>query len=693
MTAMISDSFPGAMTARGRPAGGEVVHGRAEEQKIVRQLLRHAQQGAGGVVLVEGEPGIGKSLLLRDSTDKAAEQRFSLAAGAEDRLGQGIPFFALRWALREPFAGPGADDLGRDLPDATAWWITRVRAHLEQRAAAAPVLVCLDDLHWASPATLATLRALLRDLKRHPVAWLLARSGTSQCPADYLFSLLEKDGAARVTLAPLDEDAVAAMLTDAFGALPDQGLADLARDAAGNPSLVAELIAGLRDDHAVRVAGGRAVLVSARLPRRVHLLAERRLAGLGKQARQLLVTAAVLGPAFRLEDAAEMLGESPATLLPAVEEAMDAAIVAAAGHAFAFRHQLLCRAVGETIPPPARKALHRQYAELLLTRGQSATRAAGHLLRAAHPGDPLSLAGLDKAAAQTLGSAPQTAAALAVRALELTSPADPAAQSRAVAAVEALATAGRLDRAARIAGDMLAKPLPTAVEDRLRCALASVLCAGGQARGAADQVQLVLSRPQLSDEVRDHALTAQLQALAGLRDELAGAVADTILAAPGRHSDHTAAAARLARAVVSWDNGHIGEGLELLRDAARHPVAISPDARHAQPLLALAAALIDLRQIKEAEDMLCATDNTAWQKIPAGAALSLLQARIHLAAGRLADAAAKGQAGVTLARGPRRAQLRLSSKQRTERDRAAPWRSHGRGPAHRLPHRREPAVR
>ena len=202
---------------------------------MVRDLLRRARRGAGGVVLVEGDPGTGRSGLLRDATDDAAELGFSLAAGAADPLGQAIPFFALRAALREPFAGLTADDPGRDLPDAAAWWITQIRAHLEQRAAAAPVLVCLDDLHWASPATLAALRALPRDLKRHPVAWLLARSSTSQRATDYLFGQLEQDGAARVTLAPLDQDAVAAMLTDAFGAPPDQALADLARGAAGQP--------------------------------------------------------------------------------------------------------------------------------------------------------------------------------------------------------------------------------------------------------------------------------------------------------------------------------------------------------------------------------------------------------------------------------------------------------------------------
>jgi DNA-binding CsgD family transcriptional regulator len=653
MTATITDSSSAGhagTTPPERPAGREVVRGREAEQKIVRDLLRRTQRGAGGVVLVDGEPGIGKSLLLRDATDEAAERGFSLVAGAADQLGQAIPFFALSAALREPFAGLATGDLGRDLPDAAAWWISQTRTHLEQRAAVAPVLVCLDDLHWASPATLAVLRALPRDLKRSPVAWLLARSSAPHRDVDYLFGQLEQDGAARVILAPLEQDAVTAMLTAAFGAPPDQGLADLACSAAGNPALLAELLGGLRDDHAVQVAGGRAVLASARLPRRIHRLAQRRLDGLSPRARHLVVTAAVLGRAFRLEDAAEMLGQTPAALLPAVQEAMDAAIITAAGDAFAFCHQLLRRAVGEMIPRPARNALHRQYGEILLTRGESADRAAGHLLQAAYPGDPVSLAGLDKAAAQTLACAPQTAAGLALRALELTPPADPAALSRAVAAAEALTAAGRLDQAARIADDMLARPLPPAAEDRLRCALASVLCAGGQARDAAGQAQLVLARPQLPRGVRDQALTAHLQALTGLRDDLAGPAADAVLAAPDQHDGHAATAARLTRAVLAWDSGQISDALDLLRGAARHSTGTCPDARHVRLLLALAAALVDLRQLGEAEDILRAADNPALESIPAQAGLSILRARIHLAAGRLADAAADGQAALATAR-------------------------------------------
>ncbi len=172
------------------------------------------------------------------------------------------------------------------------------------------------------------------------------------------------------------------------------------------------------------------------------------------------MTAAVLGPSFPLEDAAAMLGRTSAALLPAVEEMMAAGLLAAVDDGFCFRHELLRRAVRDTIPPPGRTALHRQYGQLLLRRGDAADRAAGHLLRAAQGGRAAALADLDTAVAQTLRSAPPTAADLAVRVLELTPSGGPDELPRAVAAAEALAAAGRLEQAGRIASDTLAKPLP-----------------------------------------------------------------------------------------------------------------------------------------------------------------------------------------------------------------------------------------
>ena len=638
MTTVISEHSPRARGSIAPHRAQNAVRGRAEERGAVRDLLDRAERGNGGVVLVEGEPGIGRSLLLRESVDEAAVRGFSLAVDTADQLGQTVPFFSVRRALGESFARVIAEGSDYDRPTTPAWWIGQIRAHLEQRAATGPVLVCLDDIHWACAPTLAALRTLPQELKRYPIAWILARCTTQRQEAEHLFSLLENDGAARVGLAPLTEEEAAALLADAFGAPPHPGLRALAAGAGGNPWLLSELINGLRDEDGVRVTDGRATLVLGDLPERMRRAARQRLHGISKQARHVLTTAAVLGTSFRLEDAAEMLGETPAVLLPAVEETMAAGITTADDNQFTFRHQLLRRAVGEMIPQPGRNALHRQYGQILLSRGQSAVLAASHLLQATDPGDPASLADLDAAAEQTLRTAPQTAADLASRVLGLTPPDSQDALPRAVAAAEALAAAGRLDQADRVVRDTLVKPLPPVAEARLRCVLSSVRCSRGEARDAAADARTILVRPDLPDGPRDNAMAAFLQALASVRDESADSLAKTVLASPDRYGPHVVVAALVALAVTSWDKGRPCETLELLRDAARRQTAVSPDARHVQPLLVLAAALVDLRQLDEAETILEAADTRALRAIPAQTAASIVRARIHLASGRLADA-------------------------------------------------------
>ena len=319
-------------------------------------------------------------------------------------------------ALRQPLTGGGSqqDDPG----DAISSRLGELQGQLIERAAVAPVLVGLDDLQWACQATLLALRVLSRQLARYPVAWVLARSDIRPGnQADLLFEMLESDGATRLVLAPLSDDAVTGVLTDAFAAPPDAELLRLAAGADGNPSVLTELIRGLQDERAVRVAGGQARLLSAALPARVRRLAGQRLDRLSGQAQHLLKTAAALGGSFRLADVAVMLGDTPAGLLPLVDEALAAGIVLADEAAFSFRHPLLGRAVGEMIPRPARSALHGQFGEILLRRGEPAAGVAGHLLEAASTGDAAQLAGLDKAAAELVSSGPQAAARLAVRAL------------------------------------------------------------------------------------------------------------------------------------------------------------------------------------------------------------------------------------------------------------------------------------
>jgi len=618
------------------------LRGRDPERAVIRELLRQAERGAGGVVLVEGEPGIGKSRLLRDACQEAGDRAFSLVAGAADPLAHATPLFTLRAALHEPLTGPAA---GHGCPEAPgqAYQLGRIRSRLEERAASAPLLVCLDDLHCEGEGTLAALRSLRRDLCRRPLAWLLARSNIVRCGADHLFALLERDGAARITLGPLAQDAAEMMLADAFGAPPDSSLTALAQDAAGVPALLAELIDSLRENQAVEVRGGRAVLVSDYLPPQFRHIAQRRLRQVSGHTRHLLVTAAILGPAFRLEDVAEMLGESPASLLPAIEEAIEAALVSTAGNEFSFRNELLRRAAGDMIPAPARAALHRQYAEILLDRGACPTDAASHLLQAAGPSDPASLPSLDRAVARTIRSAPQVAADLAVQALKVTRPSDPAELSRSVTAAEALAAAGRLEQAQRIAELTLAKPLPHLAEYRLRCVMSWVLCTRGRSHEAIAEVAMVRGAAQLPGGLRARAQAASLQALTAIPAEHLACIGSP---PDVRWGSGAAAAALILQASRCWDSGQVRESLELLRDAARGS-GISLDARDAQPLLVLAATLADMRKLADAEAILSVVTAPDVTNLPAGAAVALLRSRVHLAAGRLGPAST--EAGTALA--------------------------------------------
>jgi DNA-binding CsgD family transcriptional regulator len=630
------------------------MRGRERELQIAAEFLRDAERGRGGVLLIEGEPGIGKSELLGEVINQAVRRNFSLASAEADELGRQIPFAPLLAALREPLGGLIGEASRLGAPEAWIPAADQIRTLLERRAKASPMLVSLDDLQCADQATLFALRLLPRQLTSYPLVWCLARC-TVQPRSDVgvLFDLLDSDGAARVRPAPLADEAVAGLIADTLGAAPDPGLTALASGAAGNPFLLVELIRGLRDENAIRVSEGTAALVSAHLPQRVRAVARRRLEGLSGGAQYLLQTGAVLGLTFELEDVAEMRGQTPAIMLPLVDEAVGAGILKVdAEENFAFRHELIWRAVTEAVPPPARQALHRQYGESLLARGGSAMTAAAHLLKGARRGDSAVTAGLDIAAEQVMRSSPQTAADLALRALELTEAADPSRFSRIMRAAGALAAAARLEKATSVVHAALAQPQPPASDTQLRCALTSILCLQGQAVAANAEAETVLGRAHLTGPLRDEAVVAQLQALTALGENArARGLAESILAAFGEYGEPALTGALSVLATMCWDDGRLEQGLHLASEAVRRTSRVSPDARHFQPLLALAARLIDVRQLDEAKAVIRAAADSIHvlrpnvsETIPA-----ILRARVDLAMGRIDDARAQAEAALNIA--------------------------------------------
>jgi DNA-binding CsgD family transcriptional regulator len=630
-----------------------VMRGRRRELRTVLAAIRHAKAGRSGILLVEGGHGIGRSLLLAEAVKAASEQNFSIAAGSADELGHLMPLGPLLAACAEPDGTPAEVGSLIDVPDQRMFVAARLRSRLEERAAAHPVLVSLDDLHWADPPTLQALRTLTRQLASYPVIWILARcTADDGNDADLLFDLLEKDGATRIELNSLDNDAVAALAADTLGAVPDARLLSLVKGAAGNPFMVVELLEGLKDEHHVSVFEGDAKLTAADLPARIRAVVQARLDGLSPRTRHLVKTVAVLDRTFALDDAADMLGQPPAALLPEVEEALQAGVLMATQDSIAFRRELDRRAVADMLPEPVWRALHRQYGQIVLERGGSAASAAAHLLKGADRGDAQVIAGLDQAAAEVLPLSPHTAADLALRALELSSAADPGRAARFTAAVNALAVAGRLDEAAELIRTGLAEPLPMVAAAPLRCALSTVLYQRGRAAEARREAESVLAQAGLTDRIRDEAKLALLHALAALQDhQRAADLAETILAAARQHGTELVAGALAVLSAIRWDQGHLSEGLRLSREAVRYVSDGSIESRRLHPRIELAAKLVDLGRLDEADSTVraSAAEIEALGQAPWAASSSMLTARIALADGRMDDAIAGAQASIDTA--------------------------------------------
>jgi len=638
------------------------MRGRDDELRIASEVLGRAAQaqgqaqaqaqGQGKVLLIEGDPGVGKTGLLGEIIDEAAKRHFALARAEADEIGRRTPFAPLITALQDAVSDLPSETSAFSAPESWAPVVSKLRAQLERRAGASPLLVSLDDLHYADPATLYALRHLSQQLAAHRLAWSLARSTLVQRDhAGVLFDLLEREGATRVVLGPLDDEAVAGTIADILGAVPGPSLLELAAGAAGNPFLLSELARGLQEEHAVAMENGTAVVVRSQLPRRLLDATGRWLGRLSQGTGRMLETAAVLGREFRIDDVAQVLGERPVAMIPQVNEAMAAGILRSGTDSFFFRHDLMRRAVAAAMPAPTRQLLHRQAGEIFVARG-SAKNAAAHLLKGArHPDAPI-MASLEAAAAQLARSHPQAAADLLLRVLDLTPATDASRFSGTVRAADALTAAARLDDAAALVRTALAWPRPPVADTRVRVVLSSILVMQGSPAEAIEETETVLRQTHLEPETRAGVLITRLQALSGLGDNVrAFSLAEEIRTAPRELGDPALAAALQVLAAINWDEGRLERGLLLISEAVRRARGISADIRDFQPLFALAAMLIDVRRLAEAEEVILAASDgmrelrpSALESVPAA-----LRARVELARGRINDALVAAEKSLTIA--------------------------------------------
>jgi DNA-binding CsgD family transcriptional regulator len=415
------------------PAGALI--GRDDEMALLSGLMKEAAQGRGGSVLIEGEPGIGKSALVRAAVAQAPEIGCQVYWGAGDELSQALPLLPFLDGLRvrEPSAnsrrnaivgmlrGEVTVDRGTDVQTMLA---EQLLALVTEECAVQPVILVVDDLQWADQASVALWGRLARSAQQMP---LLLVGTMRPVPQREDLSVLRRvaGDAVRLRLAGLTGTAVADLVAALAGGTPGEGLLRLADGAAGNPLYVTELIAALARGSALTVTEtGAAELADAPAPVSLSAAIADRLGFVTGPVREVLRAAALLGAEFAVPDLAIVLGRGVADLIPAVDEACAAGVLAESGHGLEFRHPLIRAALYDEMPASVRAAWHRDAGRALVAVGASADRVARQLLRAtggpdgrAEPMDEWMLDWLARTADTLVGQAPGVAAELLERAV------------------------------------------------------------------------------------------------------------------------------------------------------------------------------------------------------------------------------------------------------------------------------------
>ena len=426
--------------------------GREAELDRIDAVLAGARAGDGGVLVLTGEPGVGKSALLDAVAGRAGDMRLLRAAGSEHEAElpfSGIhellqPVLGLIDELPAPQAGALRGALAMSDEAVERFAVSAaVCGLLESAAADAPVLVCVDDAQWIDGASLEALGFAARRIGEGRVAILVAFR--DEVAASFRASRFE-----RLALGGLGEEAIAAVVSGAAERpLSSNLVTRVARATHGNPLAALEVAAAVSDPRLAGRIGLGEPLPSGRL---ISHAFERRLAELSEPARHALALAAAgeSDGAHAVLDAASRLGLAP----EAFAEAERAGVLAAAEDRLRFRHPLLRSLAYSRAGAEQRRGAHAALAASLeAANGSAGDRRAWHLAAATVAPDEAVAEALAAAAGRFAQRAGYLAAAYAYeRAAELT-PAPAQRAERLVAAAEACRLAGRPAHARELLAD------------------------------------------------------------------------------------------------------------------------------------------------------------------------------------------------------------------------------------------------
>ncbi len=474
----------------GLPRGALV--GRDSELALLTGLVADVAAGRGRSVWVEGEPGIGKSALLAAGLAEAEQLGCEVFWEAADEARQRFPLWVLLDCLRagsrstDPVRAEiasllrGEGSTGLTPGDAVAAVAERLLVLVDHLCAASPVVLVVEDLHFADEASLALWARLHVAVGQLPLLLVGAcRPVPARPEVAALRQRMSGEEVVVVALGPLAAHQAVDLVAQLVAATPGPRLRRLAGQAGGNPLYLRELVDALLRDEGIRVAAGVAELVDAQVPRPVSLTAAigRRLRFLSEPATAALQLAALLGAEFATEHLRVVTGRTGPELTGLVQEAVSAGVLAetGSGDRLAFRHGLIRQALYDEIPAPVRAGLHRHAAHALAGAGVPAERVAEHLLAAQKVTDAWVLDWVTDNAPMLIYRAPQIAVELLGRVRELTDAADPRRESLDTSLVTAQFLLGRNDDAEQLARAVLAGTRDPAVAGRMTWTLGYIL--------------------------------------------------------------------------------------------------------------------------------------------------------------------------------------------------------------------------
>ena len=485
-------------------SGASPIRGRDEQLHMITGFLERVRAGAGGVAIIEGAAGLGKTRLLAEARSAARVLSFRTGLGAAEPGHSSVELAVLMEAL---FGGAeslvernalGSHDGSRE---ESFWLLQDVQTLMERAALRQPLLVCLDDVQWADAGCGFALRMLTQWLASLPVAWLIAVRPDQGAPQiRRALAELTAAGAATIRLTPLPASAVAQVAADVLGAPAGGDLLRTLADGQGNPFLVVDLLAGLREENLVRVVDGRARLAENRVPHRLEDSMRRRLSRTTPAGERVVTVAASLARQFTLSQIAAMARIGVADLVDPVREVIDAGIFVEAGGRLAFQHDLAREAVRSAIPGAVRRALDREAADVLLASGALPVEVAAQLAASAEPGDVAAVRALAEAAEALGMTDPGASADMASVALSLLPSRNPLRGPLVARRTVSLFAAGRSKEARAFADNALRQSLPAEQEADVRLSLAAMFAISADDR--ADNARQGLSLTGLSADTR-----------------------------------------------------------------------------------------------------------------------------------------------------------------------------------------------